>query len=148
MKKNIKIWMKLFIVPTLKKLLHTIQMTNDRPIHRLNYQWQASIYFNWTMVGQYDVTFYRHYKKLMNISNGQNTFLWAIWGVGGRLFCCIDGVIGGGACPGTGGGMGRNPSAPNECTDGVRTNSDGGIDSLTGVRMVRRESVGERSFVW
>ena len=30
-------------------------MTNDRPIHRLNSQWQASIHFNRPMVGQYDV---------------------------------------------------------------------------------------------
>ena len=29
---------KLFIVH-IKKLRHTIQMTNNRPIHRLNYQW-------------------------------------------------------------------------------------------------------------
>ena len=47
-----------------KKWRHTIQMTTDRPIHRLNYQWQASIYFNWLMVGQYDVIFYRYGKKL------------------------------------------------------------------------------------
>ena len=39
-----------------------MQMTNDRPIHRLDYQWQASIHF-FTKVGQYDVIFYRHYKK-------------------------------------------------------------------------------------
>ena len=49
-----------------KKLRPTIQMTNDKPIHRLNFQWQASIHFNWPMVGQYDVIFYRHYKKLPN----------------------------------------------------------------------------------
>ena len=36
---------KLFIVP-LKKWRHTIQITNYRPIHRLNYQWQAGIQFN------------------------------------------------------------------------------------------------------
>ena len=33
---------KLFIVP-IKILRHTIQITNDRPIQRLNYQWQANI---------------------------------------------------------------------------------------------------------
>ncbi len=38
-------------------------MTNDRPIRGLNYQGQASIHFNLTMVGQYDVILYRHYKK-------------------------------------------------------------------------------------
>ena len=38
-------------------------MTN-RPIHRLNNQWQASINFNLPMVGQYDVIFYWHYIKL------------------------------------------------------------------------------------
>ena len=32
-------------------------MNNDRAIHRLNYQWQASIDFNLPMVGQYDVIF-------------------------------------------------------------------------------------------
>ena len=32
-------------------------MTNDRPIHRLKYQWQASIHFNLPMVVQYDVIF-------------------------------------------------------------------------------------------
>ena len=41
--------LKLFIVP--------LKMTNNRPIHRLNYQWQASIHFNWPMVGQYDIIF-------------------------------------------------------------------------------------------
>ena len=41
-------------------------MTNNSLIHRLNYQWQASKHFNWTMVGQYDVNIYRHYKKLRN----------------------------------------------------------------------------------
>ena len=46
---------------------HTIQTTNDRPIHRLNYQWQACIHFNWPMLGPYDVIFYRHYKKLRQI---------------------------------------------------------------------------------
>ena len=34
-----------------------IQMANDRPIHRVNYQWQASIPFNWPMAGKYDVIF-------------------------------------------------------------------------------------------
>ena len=38
-------------------------MTNDRPIHRLNYQLQASIPFNWPMAGKYDVIFCFHYKK-------------------------------------------------------------------------------------
>ena len=47
---------KLFIVST-KKWRHTIQMTNDRQIHRLNYQLQASIHFNWPMVGQYNLIF-------------------------------------------------------------------------------------------
>ena len=32
-------------------------MTSDRPIYRLNYQWQTSIQFNWPMVGKYDVIF-------------------------------------------------------------------------------------------
>ena len=32
-----------------KKMMHIIQMTNDRPNHRLNYQWQARIHFNQTM---------------------------------------------------------------------------------------------------
>ena len=40
-------------------------MTNDRPIHKLNYQWEASIHYNWQMVGQYDVIFYRHYKSFL-----------------------------------------------------------------------------------
>ena len=35
-----------------KKWRHTIQMSNDMPIHRLNYSWQASKYFKWPMVGQ------------------------------------------------------------------------------------------------
>ena len=39
-------------------------MTNDRPIHSLNYQWQASIHFNWLMVGQYDVIFIGTIKSL------------------------------------------------------------------------------------
>ena len=39
-------------------------LSNDRPIHRLDYQWQASIHFDWLMVGQNDVILYRHYKKL------------------------------------------------------------------------------------
>ena len=34
-----------------------MQMTNDMPIHRLNDQWQASIHYNWPMVGQYIVIF-------------------------------------------------------------------------------------------
>ena len=46
-----------------------IQMTNDRPIHRLIYQWQASINFNWLMAGQYDVIFYEKINR-----NGINTF--------------------------------------------------------------------------
>ena len=54
--------MKVFIVP-IKKLRHTIQMTNDRLIHRLNYQWQPSLHFSWPIVGQYDVILYRNYKK-------------------------------------------------------------------------------------
>ena len=29
-----------------KKCRHTIQKTNDWPIHRLNYQWQTSVQFN------------------------------------------------------------------------------------------------------
>ena len=33
----------------------TIQINNDRPLHRLNYQLEASIHFNLPMVGQYDV---------------------------------------------------------------------------------------------
>ena len=45
---------KQFIVP-LKKWHHTKQITTDKSIHTLNYQWQASIHFNWQMVGQYDV---------------------------------------------------------------------------------------------
>ena len=32
-------------------------MTNGRLINNLNYQWQASIHFNWPKVGQYDVIF-------------------------------------------------------------------------------------------
>ena len=31
--------------------------TYDRPLYRINYQWQASIHFHWQMVGQYDVIF-------------------------------------------------------------------------------------------
>ena len=44
-------------------------MTNDRGIQRLNYQWQASIHFSSPMVGQYDVIFYEHYKKLTNLED-------------------------------------------------------------------------------
>ena len=44
---------------------HTIQMTNDRPIHRLNYR--DSIHFNWPMVGLIDVIFYKHYKKILKV---------------------------------------------------------------------------------
>ena len=40
-----------------KKWRHTIEMTNDRPIHRPNIQLQANISFNWPMVGQYNVIF-------------------------------------------------------------------------------------------
>ena len=40
-----------------KKWCYTIQMTNAMSIHRLNYQWQASIHFYWPTVGQYDVFF-------------------------------------------------------------------------------------------
>ena len=40
-----------------KKWRHIIQMTYNRPIHRLNYQWQFSIHLNWPMVSQYDVIF-------------------------------------------------------------------------------------------
>ena len=39
-------------------------MTNDRPIHILNYQWEASIHFNCPIIGQYTVIFFRHYEKL------------------------------------------------------------------------------------
>ena len=53
---NFAFLLKLFEVP-IKKLRHTIQITNDRPIHRLNHQWQASIHFNSSLVGQYDVIF-------------------------------------------------------------------------------------------
>ena len=42
-----------------KKWSHTMQMTNDRPVDRLNYQWQSTIHFNLPMVGQYDVMFYK-----------------------------------------------------------------------------------------
>ena len=37
--------------------------TNYSHIHRLYYQWQASIHFNWPIVGRYDVIFYSHYEK-------------------------------------------------------------------------------------
>ena len=49
------------------KLRHTIQMTNDRSLHILNFQWQPSIHFNWPMVGQCDVIFYMHFKKPFDI---------------------------------------------------------------------------------
>ena len=39
-------------------------MTIDRQTHRLNFKWQVSIYFNWPMIGQYDVLFDRHNKEL------------------------------------------------------------------------------------
>ena len=39
--------------------------TNDRPIHKLNYQWQSSIHFNWPIFGHHDVIFYMYYKKLL-----------------------------------------------------------------------------------
>ena len=46
---------------TYKKWGHTLHMTTDRPMrgqmHRLKYKMQASIQFNWPMVGQYDVKF-------------------------------------------------------------------------------------------
>ena len=45
-------------------------MTNDRRVHRLNNQWQANIHFNWPMVDQYDVIFYRHYKAAAVTNNG------------------------------------------------------------------------------
>ena len=32
---------------------NTIQMTNDRPVHRLNYQWQANIQTKLPMAGHY-----------------------------------------------------------------------------------------------
>ena len=54
---------KLFIVP----IKNTIQLTNDWPIDRLIYQWQASIHFNWPLIGQNDVILYRHYEKLPSI---------------------------------------------------------------------------------
>ena len=38
-----------------KKLRYTIQITNDRLIHWLNYQWQVSIHFNWPITVQYGV---------------------------------------------------------------------------------------------
>ncbi len=38
---------------------NTIEMTNDRQIHRQNYQWQASIHFNWPMVGQREIDSYK-----------------------------------------------------------------------------------------
>ena len=38
-------------------------MTNDRQIHRLNYQLQASKHFNWPMVGQYEVIFIGNKKR-------------------------------------------------------------------------------------
>ena len=38
-----------------KKWRHTKQMSNDRLMQRLSYQRQASIHFNWPMVGQFDV---------------------------------------------------------------------------------------------
>ena len=55
---NFAFLLKLFVVP-IKKLRHTIQITNDRPIHRLNHQWQASIHFNCSVAGQYDFIFCR-----------------------------------------------------------------------------------------
>ena len=39
-----------------KKWLHAVQMTNDRQIHRLNYQWQACIHFNWPIFQRIPVT--------------------------------------------------------------------------------------------
>ena len=36
-----------------KKRRLTIQMTNDKPIHRPNYQWQTIMHFNLPMAGQY-----------------------------------------------------------------------------------------------
>ena len=48
--------------------------TNDRPIHRLNYQWQASIHLMWPLVGQYDIVFYKLQIYLSIISYGMLGF--------------------------------------------------------------------------
>ena len=41
-----------------KKLRHTIQMTNDKPINRLNYKlMEGQLHFHWPMEGQCDVIF-------------------------------------------------------------------------------------------
>ena len=47
-------------------------MTNDRPIHKLNHQWQASIHFNCSMVGHYDVIFIGTMKSFDVILMGGN----------------------------------------------------------------------------
>ena len=54
---------KLFIMPI--KMTYTIQMTSDRPIHRLNYQWKAIIHFYRPIVGQYDVICYWHVESFI-----------------------------------------------------------------------------------
>ena len=46
-------------------------MAYDRPIHRLDYQWQASIHFSWPIVGQYDVIFIGTTKKFQIQTVGQ-----------------------------------------------------------------------------
>ena len=41
-----------------------LQINNYRQIHRLNYQWQAGIHFNWPIVGQYGVIY--EYVNILN----------------------------------------------------------------------------------
>ena len=65
---------KLFIVPLRKNDVIQYKWPNDRSINRLNYHRQASINFNWQLVGQCDVIFYMHFKKLITT-----------WGV---FICC------------------------------------------------------------
>ena len=71
-----------------KKWRHTLQMTNDRPIHWLNYQWLASIHF----ICQYDF-FFGHYKQIsgklqasliMKVKQYKRVCLWCF------NICCSD----------------------------------------------------------
>ena len=67
LKKGFPQTLKLFIVP----IKNDVKKTNDRPIHRLNSQWQAFLHFNWPMVGQQNVIFIGTINRFTNTSNSE-----------------------------------------------------------------------------
>ena len=61
---------------------YLFKLTNDRPVFILIDQWQVSIYFNWPIVGQYDVIFIGIILSFLHIISQQ-------WRIENHLFVIV-----------------------------------------------------------